>query len=304
MLANFKKHIELKFPFLKESKLLVTVSGGIDSVVLLHLLYQLDYSIVITHCNFCLREKESDIDEVFVKNLASKLEVPFFTKRFSTEKYASNHKLSIQEAARNLRYQWFSTLAKEQKCHAILTAHNLNDNLETFLINFSRGTGLKGLIGIPQINKNINRPLMAFSRKEITAFANENNIEWREDKSNANTKYTRNKIRHSIIPVLEELNPNLLVSFKQTLENLQGSQQIVESQILDFKQQIEVENPSVSLNSEENTKKFNVKKFKNLKNPKAYIHAIFAPYNFTNFNDIVGLLSAQSGKQLFSKTHR
>jgi len=296
MLKKFENHINKNLPFLKGSKLLLTVSGGIDSVILTHLFYKLDYNISIAHCNFCLRGIDADHDQQSVKNLSEKLSVPFFSTSFDTQQFATSHKLSIQEAARNLRYKWFNEVLKEQQLDYIITAHNLNDNLETFLINLSRGTGLKGLTGIPMINKNSIRPLMPFTRKEITTFAKEHNIEWREDKSNADTKYTRNKIRHKIIPVLEELNPNLLESFKKTLENLQGSQDIITDCIKEIKPDNQTVKTAVL--------KFDIDKLKNLTNPKAYIHELFASYNFTNFNDIVDLLNAQSGKQVFSKTHR
>ena len=296
MLQKFKHHITTNFPLLKDAKLLITVSGGIDSVILTHLLHQLNYDISIAHCNFCLRGKEANNDQQFVKNIALKLHVPFFTTSFNTQNFATAHKLSIQEAARNLRYKWFYELIKEQQLDFIITAHNLNDSLETFLINLSRGTGLKGLVGIPSINKKTIRPLLPFSRKEITEFALKNAVSWQEDSSNVNTKYSRNKIRHQIIPVLEEINPNVLQSFQQTLENLQGSASIIANSVTKVLETSTKKN-TISL-------KFEIKKIKKLKNLKTYIYEIFSEYNFTNFEDIKSLLTAQSGKQLFSKTHR
>ena len=231
MINEFKNNLHQKFPFLEGKKLLITVSGGIDSVVLTHLLHELDYNIAIAHVNFHLRGTDSDHDEEFVREMASKMKIPFFKTDFNTKEYASQHKLSTQEAARNLRYSWFEEIRKEHQFDFVLTGHNLNDSLETFLINLTRGTGLKGLTGINAINKKIIRPLSDFSRNEISVFAFISNIAWREDKSNAETKYTRNKIRHKVIPVLEEINPNLLVSFKQTLENLQGTEAIVNDRL-------------------------------------------------------------------------
>ncbi len=294
----FKNHITTNFPSLKDTKLLLTVSGGIDSVVLTHLLHKLGYDIAIAHCNFCLRGEDANVDQQFVKNLAKQLHVPFFTTKFDTQNFAISQKISIQEAARNLRYTWFYEIIKEQKLDVIITAHNLNDSLETFLINLSRGTGLKGLIGIPSTNQSVVRPLLPFSRKEIHTFAMQQNILWREDKSNANTKYTRNKIRHTIIPVLEEINPNLLQSFSQTLKNLKDSAHIVDNTIEKFKENSEIINPQTK------TIKFKISDFQKLANPKAYIHEVFKKYQFTNFRDIASLLTAQSGKQVFSKTHR
>ncbi|HIE44741.1 MAG TPA: tRNA lysidine(34) synthetase TilS, partial [Flavobacteriaceae bacterium] len=244
-----------------------------------------------------LRKVDSDLDEQSVNKLAIALNVPFYVTHFDTKQHAKQHKLSIQEAARNLRYKWFEKIRKENELDYILTAHNLNDSLETFLINLSRGTGLKGLTGIPTIHNKIIRPLSSFTRNEIEIFASHNNIKWREDKSNEETKYTRNKIRHKIIPILQELNPNLLDSFKQTLKNLQGSEDIIQDTINSISAQMQL------IASQ---RIFNISTIKNSikTNPQAYIHEMFSPYGFTNITDIINLLSAQSGKQVFSKTHR
>ena len=299
MINDFKNILNKKFSFLKDSKLLLTVSGGIDSVVLTHLLHQLDFNISIAHVNFHLRGEDSDLDEQFVNELASTLDVPFYITPFDTKQHAKEYNLSIQEAARNLRYKWFEEIRVKHNFDYILTAHNLNDSLETFLINLSRGTGLKGLTGINNINGKIIRPLSDFSRNEIEIFAFISNIKWRDDKSNAQTKYTRNKIRHNIIPILQEINPNLLDSFKQTLENLQGSEAIIDDKIS------EIRNKSQET-VKENRKldKFNIKFLLKLNNLKAYLFELFSPYGFTNINDIHDLLTAQSGKQVFSKTYR
>ena len=206
MLQKLAKHIDEQFPFLKEKKLLVAISGGVDSVVLTHLLHQLHFNISLAHCNFNLRGTESDLDEVFVKELGESLNIQTFTTHFNTNKYAVKNKLSTQLAARELRYNWFNSLSQENIFDYILTAHHADDNLETFIINLSRGTGLEGLTGIPPINENIVRPLLVFPREEIVTFAKNNNIEWREDKSNAETKYLRNKIRHQPSP---RKNPQL-----------------------------------------------------------------------------------------------
>ncbi len=296
MLKGFQQHITKHFPFLKDKKLLIAISGGIDSVVLTHLLHLLKFDVSLAHCNFQLRQKESDLDAKFVDELAKKLAVKSHSISFNTDEYASKNKLSIQMAARELRYNWFAKILEEKNLDYVLTAHQKEDVLETFLINFTRGTGLEGLIGIPAINGNIIRPLLNFTRDEIHAFAIENNIEWREDKSNASTKYFRNKIRHQVIPVLKELNPSLMRSFDKTLENLQGSQQIVTDSITDFKKQ------ATKLNTE--NQQFKISEIKKKSNPKAYLFELLKEYNFTEWNDVVDLLDAQSGKQVLSKTHR
>lgn len=296
MLQKFKKHITKEFPFLKDTKLLIAISGGVDSVVLFHLLHKLNYDVSLAHCNFKLRGKESDLDEEFIKNLNQISYNQIFTIIFDTEKYAKEHKLSTQIAARELRYNWFQKLITEHKFEYVLTAHHADDNLETFLIHLTRGSGLDGFTGIPKVNGNIVRPLLAFSRKEILNYAKDNDIEWREDASNASNKYIRNKIRHQVLPVLKEINPSILDSFATTLENLQESKQIIEDRIENIASEV--------LEKEANFIKIDIEKIKELSNSKAYLYQLLKSYHFTEWNDVYDLLNAQSGKQVFSKTHR
>lgn len=296
MLQDFKKHIENHFSFLSESKLLIAVSGGIDSVVLAHLATRIGFDFALCHCNFQLRGEESDEDEEFVMKLARDLGVNIFTTRFHTEKYAEENKLSIQVAARDLRYEWFYELIDQHEYNYVLTAHNTNDNLETFIINLSRGTGLEGLTGIPTINKKSVRPLLAFSRDDIMMFAIKNGIVWREDRSNATIKYVRNKVRHKILPVLKEINPHILETFKKTVDHLNESQGIVEDRVN------QISNEVVSFDND--LIKLDIKKLDGLKNKKGYLYQVLHPYGFTEWNDVVDLVSAQPGKQVFSKTHR
>ena len=296
MLQNFNKHISHKFPFLQGKKLLIAISGGIDSVALTQLLHELKYDISLAHCNFNLRGRESDLDEESVRKLADKINIPFFNISFNTNKYAEANKLSIQVAARELRYEWFEKTRIENKLDYIITAHHKNDVLETFLFNLTRGSGLDGFTGIPEINGNIVRPLMKFTREEIEKYARKNCIEWREDKSNASTKYARNKIRHNIIPVLQELNPSLLETFDKTLENLQECKHIINDRITSISQEIK--------SSENGILHLHIDKIKELSQPKAYLYELLKDYNFTEWNNIVELLDAQSGKQVFSKSHR
>jgi tRNA(Ile)-lysidine synthase len=296
MLQKFQKHIEREFNFLSNSKLLIAVSGGIDSVVLAHLSTWMDFDFAICHCNFQLRGEESNGDEVFVTSLAKDLGVPVFTTHFETEQYAQEHKLSIQVAARNLRYRWFYELLEKHQYDYVLTAHNTNDNLETFLINLSRGTGLEGLTGIPPINQKSVRPLLNFSRDDIMMYAIKNGIVWREDRSNASIKYIRNKVRHQILPVLKEINPHLLETFKDTLKHLNESQELIQEKVEDISKKV--------LIIKDELLQFNINKLKRLKNTKGYLYQVLHGYGFTEWNDVVNLIDAQPGKQVFSKTHR
>jgi tRNA(Ile)-lysidine synthase len=295
MLQKLSQHINKNLSFLKEKKLLIAISGGIDSVVLTHLLSVLNFDISLAHCNFNLRGQESDLDEEFVIQLGEKLNLNLFKIHFKTEEIAKSNKQSTQVAARELRYNWFQKIIEQNSFDYVLTAHHADDNLETFLINLTRGSGLDGFTGIPEKNSNIIRPLLIFSRETILAYAKNNDIDWREDKSNASTKYIRNKIRHKILPVLKEINPSLLESFAKTNEHLKESQQIIEDRI----EKIALEVISV----EQNSRKINIKKISQLSNPKAYLYQLLNKYNFTEWNDVYQLLSAQSGKQIFSRTH-
>ena len=296
MLTKLQNHLDKNFPFLKESKLFLAVSGGIDSVVLLHLLYQLHYEIAVLHCNFSLRDSESDADENFIRTLCTSLNIPIHVQKFDTKQFASDYKLSIQLAARKLRYDWFYELLETQNFDYVLTAHHLDDNLETFLINFTRGTGLEGLTGIPSQNEQTIRPLLPFSRKEIEAYAHENNIQWREDSSNASDKYLRNKLRHDVVPILKELNPNFLDSFLKTLNHLKDAQSIVnDGEYIIFKE--------VVTENEDGTVFLNLNKLLQLPNYNAYLYQWLKEFGFTAWNDIYDLVHAQSGKQVFSENY-
>ena len=296
MLQKFKQHLHQNFPFLEDKKLLIAISGGIDSVVLAHLCSQLNLNFSLCHCNFNLRGQESDDDEAFVKSLAKTLKTPVYSTSFETEKYVAKNKVSIQVAARDLRYTWFYKLLDTNGYDYVLTAHNTNDNLETFIINLTRGSGLEGLTGIPPVNQKSVRPLLAFSRDEITLFAIKNGIIWREDKSNASIKYVRNKVRHKVIPILKELNPHVLESFQNTIEYLNESQSIINDALTNVTANV--------VSYENDLLKISCKEIEKLSNKKAYLYQLLQGYGFTAWNDIVNLISAQPGKQVFSDTHR
>ncbi len=294
MLTKFQNHIEQNFAQLKDKKLLLAVSGGIDSMVLMHLFQQLNYDIAIAHCNFQLRGKESDADEMLVREICQDRYIPYFIETFDTLEFANKNKLSIQLAARKLRYDWFQEIISLGFDY-VLTAHHLDDNVETFLINFTRGTGLEGLTGIPAQNVNIIRPLLPFSRLEIENYALENKIQWREDSSNATDKYFRNKLRHDIVPILKELNTGFLDSFQNTLHHLQQAESLVnDASKLVYEKVVE---------EKENQLEIHLKPLLQFKNHKAYLYQWLKDYGFSAWNDIYDLVEAQSGKQIFSETH-
>jgi tRNA(Ile)-lysidine synthase len=295
MLEKLKNHIRHSFPHLKGKKLLLATSGGIDSMVLVHLLHQLNFNITVAHCNFMLREEESNGDENFVRTTCEALKIPFFIQKFDTNQLASDYKLSIQLAARKLRYEWFAELLLDKKLDYVLTGHHLDDEIETFLINLTRGTGLDGLTGIPSQNGTIIRPLLPFSREEIEKYAKDNQITWREDSSNASNKYLRNKLRHDVVPILKDLNPSFMHSFQNTLENLKQTQSLADdaSRIV-YKKVVQ---------EEESQNIINISELTQLENFEAYLFQWLKPLGFTAWEDIYGLVHAQSGKQVFSNTH-
>lgn len=294
MLTKFQHHITTNFPQLKDKKLLLAVSGGIDSMVLLDLFYKLRFDICVVHCNFQLRGIESDGDEMLVKEICQDRYIPYFIESFDTLEFAKENKLSIQLAARKLRYDWFQEIISLGFDY-VLTAHHLDDNVETFLINFIRGTGLEGLTGIPAQNGNIIRPLLPFSREEIENYANENRIQWREDSSNASDKYFRNKLRHDIVPLLKELNTGFLDSFQNTLHHLHQAESLVDdASKLVYEKVVEVK---------ENRLEIHLKPLLEFKNYKAYLYQWLKNYGFSAWNDIYDLVEAQSGKQVFSESH-
>lgn len=296
MIEQFRQHINDHLNVLHGKKLLLAVSGGLDSVVMTHLCHQLKLNLALAHCNFNLRPVESDLDEEFVLALAEGLDLDVFIESFDTETYAKEEAISIQMAARELRYNWFFELAAQLDFDYVLTAHHADDNLETFLINLTRGTGLEGLLGIPEVSNQLVRPLLPFSRERLEAYAKKEHLEWREDATNASTKYLRNKLRHDIIPILKEVNPHVLQNFQTTIANLQESQGIIEDAV------VKIQKKAVTV--EQDQIKLDVLKLKKLSHPKAYLYQLLKEFNFTAWDDIVNLLNAQSGKQVFSSTHR
>ncbi|MGO4904314.1 tRNA lysidine(34) synthetase TilS [Flavobacterium sp. W20_MBD1_R3] len=296
MLQKFQNHLLHNFQFLSGKKILLATSGGKDSMVMVHLFQQLGYTIAMAHCNFQLRGMESFEDQNFVQEYAVTNNILVFITQFDTKAFAEDYKISTQVAARELRYNWFYELLETENFDYILTAHHADDNLETFLINLGRGTGLEGLIGIPVQNEKVIRPLLAFSQEEMKEYAALNNILWREDSSNASDKYLRNKIRHHLVPMLKELNPNFLSSFHKTQTYLQEAQVMVEDASIMIYQQV--------ASQEQETIYFDLKKLKKLPNYKSYLYQWLKEFEFSAWDDIYDLVESQSGKYVLSPEFR
>lgn len=304
LLKEFLAYIKKEQLFQQNDRLLITVSGGVDSVVLCELCNKAGYDFEIAHCNFQLRAGESDLDESFVEQLAKNYKVTFHVKRFETEKYASEQKVSTQVAARELRYNWFNQLINNQTnkpINYILTAHHANDNIETLLMNFFKGTGIRGLQGIQAKSGKRNkivRPLLFAKKEELLQFADEHNLTFREDSSNKLDKYTRNYFRNQLIPSLQETYPqvenNLLDNINRFNEINVLYQQAIEAnkKKLLFVKGNEVHIPVLKL----------------LKTPALHsvIFEIMKDFGFaaTQTAEIAGLLSSESGKFINSNSHR
>ena len=296
MLRQFENQVSNHFPFLQGKKLLLAVSGGLDSMVLVHLFQQLNYEIVVLHCNFQLRGLESFEDQQFIQEYSNTNAIPFVFTQFDTEAFAADFKVSIQVAARELRYSWFYEQLAIQKGDFILTAHHADDNLETFLINLSRGTGLEGLTGIPAQNEKVIRPLLSFSRQQIEEYASVNKLKWREDSSNASDKYLRNKIRHHLVPLLKELNPNFISSFEKTQSFLSEAQELVDDAAIMVYQQVARE--------EGEDIYFDLVRLLQLPNYSSYLYQWLKEFGFTAWDDIYELVDGQSGKQVLAPYFR
>ena len=282
--------------FSKEDKLILGISGGADSVCLMHILLALDYSFELAHCNFNLRGEESDADTIFVKKLAKKYHLKIHIKQFDTLDYASKNKISTQMAARDLRYAWFQDLLATENAKYIAIAHHKNDDVETFFINLLRGSGIKGLLGISEKTESIVRPLMEVSRKEIESYLSENELRYRNDSSNASVKYLRNKIRHQFIPLLEEMNPSIQQTISDEMKILEGVSQIYTAKVEEVRKEL--------MQEKEGIVQFKISDLLALNPLQNYLYELLSPYGFYTIDAITKALQGQSGKQFFSSYHQ
>lgn len=295
-LSKFNAFIFENILFTKADKVLLAVSGGKDSVLMAHLFKLAGYNFGIAHCNFALRGDESLRDKNFVSALANKLNAPFYSIDFDTIKYAQAQKISIQMAARDLRYQYFENIRQQHGYKKIAIAQHQNDAIETVLINLVRGTGIAGLHGISKKRDNIIRPLLCFTSDEIAQIVKQNNFTYVDDSSNASTKYMRNRIRLAVIPELKKLNPSLETTFKNNLNYFSQLEYFLSSEVEKIRNKLFVyhqNNFSISINQ--------LKALQPL-----IIFELLKPFNFNSstITDIIGVLEKHSGRHFLSATHQ
>jgi tRNA(Ile)-lysidine synthase len=302
MINDLKKYISENNLVKPGDRVLLAVSGGIDSMVMTHLFLQLitelGIELGIAHCNFTLRGNESDKDEEMVRKYAAANNIPFHYKQFETKNFAGNTGLSVQMAARELRYVWFEEVRKHFGYDTIAVAHNLNDNIETMLINLIRGTGINGLTGMKPFINSIIRPLLFATRQDITEYCSQHRIDFREDQSNADTKYIRNKIRHLIIPLLKEINPSVEYTLNETAKKFTGINEIVTEYISILRDKISKKEDKVIT--------FNISLLKTHFKNRTVLFELFKPFGITNvrLNDLMKVIKGKTGGQIFTGTHR
>ncbi len=299
MVHKFKEFIDLHSLFIpSQHKVLLAVSGGRDSMCMLELFSSCKFNMGIAHCNFGLRGDESDEDESFVNEFATNRNIPYYSRRFKTSEYAERHGISIQMAARDLRYEWLEEVRKSNGYDYIATAHHKDDEIETFFINLIRGTGIAGLTGISTINNNIIRPLLFAARNEIEEFIGLNKIAYREDSSNAENKYLRNKIRNNLIPEIEKLNPAFKEEMNKTISGLKYVYQ-------EFKQYVSEKREIITEQNDENIR-MSINALKEFSYHDVVLYELLKEYGFNrdNINKINSVLDASPGKIFYSGKYK
>lgn len=295
---QFQEFAQRHTLFTPQKSVLAAVSGGKDSVLLAHLLKSSGFPFAIAHCNFLLRGEESQRDQDFTTNLADQLQVPFFLTEFNTENYAAKNRISIQMAARKLRYEWFEKLCAEHNFGEIALAHHQNDAIETVLLNLTRGTGIAGMHGILPKNGKLVRPMLFLSRENIDEICAEEKLAFVEDSSNASTKYARNKIRLEVVPKLKELNPNLEKTFEQNLERFRELEALLEKTLQDLRDTVFIRQKLET--------RIKVSDLKNLHPQKLLLFGLLREFNFSEqvVNDLLLSLEKQPGKTFESPSHQ
>ena len=296
---KFQENLIKNCGFIKGQKVLVALSGGADSVALLHMMDSLKIEVFAAHCNFNLRGEESDNDEQFVVNFCQDLNVELFRKSFNTKEYAQEKGISIEMAARDLRYAWFNQILESKKLDWIATGHHRDDSIETFFLNLSRGTGIKGLSGIKPVYGNVIRPMLCFSRCEVEEYCNNNKLIYRTDSSNLETIYLRNKVRNQIIPLFKELNPSFMNTMEENMLHLGQISNFFQNYIEEIKEDVVVEQDEKLLIS--------LKHIVNFIDIKLVLFELLHPYGFNGavINELVDCIEREvSGKQFYSENYR
>lgn len=274
---------------------LLAVSGGVDSMVLLELFYRLRPSFQVAHCNFQLRAEQADLDEELVRMYCAKRTIPFHVVHFDVKSFKETGNYSTQMACRVLRYNWFDEIMTLNHLEVLVTAHHLDDNLETVLINLSRGSGLKGMSGMSVETHNIFRPLLRFTRDDIELYAKSEGVEWREDASNASDDYIRNKIRHHVSPILKTLHPEFNTNLVQTLDYLQQTNLLLENYIDSLRKELFIGDQEIRIKGD---------KLRELTPLSTYLHHLFRPFGFENVKELIKFLSADSSSEIQSSDYR
>ena len=298
MLNRFLRFIEEEHLFAQGQQMLLAVSGGRDSVALTDLTARAGIPFAIAHCNFNLRPGDCDRDEDFVRHLAARYDVPFFVARFETESYAHSKGLSIEEAARFLRYDFFKSVCRKEGFPLIATAHHQDDSIETFFINLIRGTGIAGLHGIVPRNDNIVRPLLCFNREEINQYIAEQGLSYVEDVTNGQPLYLRNRIRLQLLPLLRQLSPAFDATMLANMQRLSEVEQVYRNAVADTCRQL--------LQPFEGGFAIPLAELRELRPLPTFLFELLRPFGFSSSSlpDALALLNASSGKQIFSKSHR
>lgn len=300
MLHAFLTYINEQKLFRPSEKVLLAVSGGKDSVAMLDLFCGANRSdghiqFAVAHCNFQLRGIDSENDKLFVEKLCQEKNIAFHSKTFDTKAYANKNKVSIEMAARTLRYEWFESLRNELNFDYIATAHHLNDSIETVLLNLTKGTGISGLKGISVKKDHIIRPMLFASRKEIDAYVAKKNLSWREDSSNASNDYQRNLIRNQVVPLLKKINPNLDETFTRNLERFQSLEADFRKNLSHFKTKVMREENGVFF--------LKIAEIKNWQSANYYLEELLKEfgYNYFQSKEIFNSLNGLSGKIFYSE---
>lgn len=286
-----------KYHIPRDAGFLLAVSGGADSISMLHAFKYLNLKIWVLHCNFSLRGKESDMDEQFVKRFCDTYGIAHSVKKFNTTAYANEHGISIEMAARELRYAWFREMKAKKKMDYIVVAHHADDVAETVLINLCRGTGIKGLTGIKPIHDDILRPLLECSRTDILQYIEDNQLGYRTDSTNNSLDYMRNRMRHQVIPVFKDINPAYLDTIAETCETLKETEQIFQYGIRQLQETI--------LDCEEDELLIDIQKTLESPAPYTLLYETLKPFHFkkAQIRDILNSHAATPGKQFFAENH-